>query len=123
MHSSKRATAVAGRRTTRMKELTNRNYFEHINDKSGISILEFYSPSCTYCKKMEGALTKLEGAKEVDATFIKCNTADEVALALRYDISSVPTIIILNGDKEVNRFIGFTHPLILKDAVLKLQKQ
>ena len=68
MHSSKRATAVAGRRTTRMKELTNRNYFEHINDKSGISILEFYSPSCTYCKKMEGALTKLEGAKEVDAT-------------------------------------------------------
>lgn len=106
-----------------MKELTNRNYFEHINEKSGISILEFYSPSCTHCKKMEGALTKLEEAKEVDATFIKCNTADEGTLALRYDISSVPTIVILNGGKEVNRFIGFTHPLILKDAVLKLQKQ
>ena len=123
MHSSKRATAVAGRRTTRMKELTNRNYLEHINEKSGISILEFYSPSCTHCKKMEGALTKLEETKEVDATFIKCNTADEGALALRYDISSVPTIVILNGGKEVNRFIGFTHPLILKDTVLKLQKQ
>lgn len=106
-----------------MKELTNRNYFEHINEKSGISILEFYSPSCMHCKKMEGALTKLEEAKEVDATFIKCNTADEGTLALRYDISSVPTIVILNGGKEVNRFIGFTHPLILKDAVLKLQKQ
>lgn len=123
MHSSKRATAVAGRRTTRMKELTNRNYLEQINEKSGISILEFYSPSCTHCKKMEGALTKLEETKEVDATFIKCNTADEGALALRYDISSVPTIVILNGGKEVNRFIGFTHPLILKDTVLKLQKQ
>ena len=123
MHSSKRATAVAGRRTTRMKELTNRNYLEHINEKSGISILEFYSPSCTHCKKMEGALTKLEETKEVDATFIKCNTADEGALALRYDISSVPTIVILNGGKEVTRFIGFTHPLILKDTVLKLQKQ
>lgn len=106
-----------------MKELTNRNYLEHINEKSGISILEFYSPSCTHCKKMEGAFTKLEETKEVDATFIKCNTADEGALALRYDISSVPTIVILNGGKEVNRFIGFTHPLILKDAVLKLQKQ
>ena len=123
MHSSKRATAVAGRRTIRMKELTNRNYLEHINEKSGISILEFYSPSCTHCKKMEGAFTKLEETKEVDATFIKCNTADEGALALRYDISSVPTIVILDGGKEVNRFIGFTHPLILKDAVLKLQKQ
>lgn len=123
MHSSKRDTAVAGRRTSRMKELTNRNYLEHINEKSGISILEFYSPSCTHCKKMEGALTKLEETKEVDATFIKCNTADEGALALRYDISSVPTIVILNGGKEVNRFIGFTHPLILKDTVLKLQKQ
>lgn len=106
-----------------MKELTNRNYLEYINEKSGISILEFYSPSCTHCKKMEGAFTKLEETKEVDATFIKCNTADEGALALRYDISSVPTIVILNGGKEVNRFIGFTHPLILKDAVLKLQKQ
>lgn len=123
MHSSKRDTAVAGRRTSRMKELTNRNYLEHINEKSGISILEFYSPSCTHCKKMEGAFTKLEETKEVDATFIKCNTADEGALALRYDISSVPTIVILNSGKEVNRFIGFTHPLILKDAVLKLQKQ
>lgn len=123
MHSSKRDTAVAGRRASRMKELTNRNYLEHINEKSGISILEFYSPSCTHCKKMEGAFTKLEETREVDATFIKCNTADEGALALRYDISSVPTIVILNGGKEVNRFIGFTHPLILKDAVLKLQKQ
>lgn len=123
MHSSKRDTAVAGRRTSRMKELTNRNYLEQINEKSGISILEFYSPSCTHCKKMEGAFTKLEETREVDATFIKCNTADEGALALRYDISSVPTIVILNGGKEVNRFIGFTHPLILKDAVLKLQKQ
>lgn len=123
MHSSKRDTAVAGRRTSRMKELTNRNYLEHINEKSGISILEFYSPSCTHCKKMEGAFTKLEETKEVDATFIKCNTADEGALALRYDISSVPTIVILDGGKEVNRFIGFTHPLILKDTVLKLQKQ
>ena len=123
MHSSKRDTAVAGRRTSGMKELTNRNYLEHINEKSGISILEFYSPSCTHCKKMEGAFTKLEETKEVDATFIKCNTADEGALALRYDISSVPTIVILNGGNEVNRFIGFTHPLILKDAVLKLQKQ
>lgn len=123
MHSSKWDTAVAGRRTSRMKELTNRNYLEHINEKSGISILEFYSPSCTHCKKMEGAFTKLEETKEVDATFIKCNTADEGALALRYDISSVPTIVILDGGKEVNRFIGFTHPLILKDAVLKLQKQ
>lgn len=123
MHSSKRDTAVAGRRTSSMKELTNRNYLEHINEKSGISILEFYSPSCTHCKKMEGAFTKLEETREVDATFIKCNTADEGALALRYDISSVPTIVILNGGKEVNRFIGFTHPLILKDAVLKLQKQ
>ena len=91
MHSSKRDTAVAGRRTSGMKELTNRNYLEHINEKSGISILEFYSPSCTHCKKMEGAFTKLEETKEVDATFIKCNTADEGALALRYDISSVPT--------------------------------
>ena len=123
MHSSKRDTAVAGRRTSRMKELTNRNYLEHINEKSGISILEFYSPSCTHCKKMEGAFTKLEETKEVDATFIKCNTADEGALALRYDISSVPTIVILNGGKEVNRFIGFTHPLILKVVVFKLQKQ
>lgn len=123
MHSSKRDTAVAGRRTSGMKELTNRNYLEHINGKSGISILEFYSPSCMHCKKMEGAFTKLEETKEVDATFIKCNTADEGALALRYDISSVPTIVILDGGKEVNRFIGFTHPLILKDAVLKLQKQ
>ena len=123
MHSSKRDTAVAGRRTSRMKELTNRNYLEHINEKSGISILEFYSPSCTHCKKMEGAFTKLEETKEVDATFINCNTADVGALALRYDMSSVPTIVILKSGKEVNRFIGFTHPLILKDAVLKLQKQ
>ena len=120
MHSSKGATAVAGRRTAQMKELTNRNYLENINGNSGISILEFYSPSCTHCKKMEGALTKLEEEQDIDASFIKCNTADESALALRYDISSVPTLIILDGDKEVNRFVGFTHPLILKDAVLKI---
>ncbi len=104
-----------------MKELTNRNYLENINENSGISILEFYSPSCTHCKKMEGALAKLEAEQDTDTAFIKCNTADESALALRYDISSVPTMIVLNGDKEVNRFIGFIHPLILQDAISKIK--
>lgn len=103
-----------------MKELTNLNYPEIINENSGISILEFYSPTCTHCKKMEGALIKLE-EQEAAENIIKCNTAEESPLALRYDISSVPTIIILNGDKEVNRFIGFTHPLIIQDAISKLK--
>ena len=105
-----------------MKELTNRNYLENINENAGISILEFYSPSCTHCKKMESALAKLEEGQETNASFIKCNTAEESSLALRYDVSSVPTIIILDGDKEVNRFIGFTHPLILQDAISKIKR-
>lgn len=104
-----------------MKELTNLNYPEIINENSGISILEFYSPTCTHCKKMEGALAKLEDESEKDISFIKCNTEAASALALRYDITSVPTIIILKGDKEVNRFIGFTHPLIIQDAISRLK--
>lgn len=100
-----------------MKELTNLNYPEVVDANSGLIVLEFYSPSCTHCKKMERALADVESEMENKVLFFKCNVFTESVLALRYDVNSVPTIIILKGEQEVNRFTGYTHPLIIKEAV------
>ena len=48
----------------------------------------------------------------------KVNTDDEMDLAMRFNISSIPCLIVFNGGKEVKRSVG----LISKEQIIELVK-
>lgn len=80
--------------------------------KSGVTLVEFYSPNCPHCKKMEPLLERFEKSNP-SSNIIKINvdkekTADGGPSQFMQDlkITSWPTYVINKDGNEIYRFKG-----------------
>lgn len=69
-------------------------------------IADFYSDTCIPCRAMapvfEAAAEKLAESAE----FVKINVAQNMPLAVKYEVTAVPCIIAFVNGEEADRLIG-----------------
>lgn len=77
------------------------------------TIIKFYSPTCGPCKVLDKNL------KIANIEYTSINAADPSfeELTEKYQIHSVPTLVKLNGDKVVDKFVGIMTVDKLKEWV------
>lgn len=95
--------------------LTEENFDQTM--QSGLPVLiDFWAVWCMPCTMfspiMEDAAKELEGR----AIVAKLNIDEHPSLAQRFHVSSIPTVVVVKGGKEVNRSVG----LVPLDKVLAL---
>ena len=84
--------------------LTADNYDEAIG--SGRVLVDFWAGWCNPCRMVAPIMEELAAEYESSVTIAKVDVDSEKALAARYNISSIPTVILFNDGVEVQRFIG-----------------
>lgn len=62
----------------------------------------FYSNSCAPCKQMGPIMDRI--GKQV--TVQKVDTDYTANITERYNVQSIPTVILVKNDQEVGRFVG-----------------
>jgi len=68
-------------------------------------ILDFSSPGCAPCKKVPPLLEEILGElSDIPIAAYEVNVAEEPAIAQKYFVLGVPTIIIFKNGKETARF-------------------
>lgn len=72
--------------------------------QEGIFVVKFWAPWCGSCKHLTPNLEKQ--VKETEYKMANCNVDDNQEIAVKFDIRSLPTTIILNDGKEIDRMIG-----------------
>lgn len=83
-----------------------------------VVLLKFGAVWCAPCKQMQPILEKLEkDVNSIDMYSVDIDSGSE--LVNKFNISSVPTIIILNGGVEVKRIVGFQPYQKLKQFIME----
>lgn len=73
--------------------------------REGVSVVDFYADWCGPCKMIAPVFEEL--SKEIPANFIKINVDNSQDIAAKFQVASIPTLVILKDGKEVDRIVGF----------------
>ena len=76
-------------------------------ERSDLPVLvDFWAPWCGPCRMMAPAYEQAAQALEPDMRVIKVNTEEAQAIAARFNIRSIPTLMVFKGGREVGRQAG-----------------
>jgi thioredoxin 2 len=91
---------------TNVLELYAENFDTVVANSQIPVVIDFWAPWCGPCKMMGPEFAKAASVFPLKALFAKVNTQDEQALAQRFDVRSIPTLIIFKDGEIVYRMAG-----------------
>lgn len=97
----------------KVKELTDQNFQNKI--KTGMVLVDFWAAWCMPCKMMIPVLNEVAEEAGDKVTIAKVNVDEQKAIAAKFGIRSIPTMILFQNGKEVKRIVGVKS----KDYLLK----
>ncbi|HEY8029135.1 MAG TPA: thioredoxin domain-containing protein [Gaiellaceae bacterium] len=65
-------------------------------------LVDFWAPWCRPCKALEPILAELDATVPV----AKLNVDDHPSIGARYDVLSIPTVILFAGGERVSSLVG-----------------
>lgn len=80
--------------------------FEQNLNEGKLMMVDFWAPWCGPCRMLAPVMEQLAGQYEGKAVIGKVNVDEEQMLAMRYGVSSIPTVIFFKDGKEIDRKVG-----------------
>ena len=95
--------------------INKNNFQEEVLNSEKPVLLDFWAPWCGPCRMVLPIVEQIAGERD-DIKVGKINVDEEVELASRFGIMSIPTLVVIKNGQVVNQAMG-ARP---KDAILAL---
>ncbi len=101
-------------------EFTDANFKSEVLDSAVPVMVDFWAPWCGPCRMLAPTIEKLASQFQGKVKVGKMDTDQNMDTPGSLRISSIPTVIIFQGGKEVDRFVGVNPEAKFKDALARL---
>ena len=88
-----------------MDEVSDETFEQEVLRAGGKVVVDFWAPWCGPCRAVAPVLEQLAGERE-DVRFVKLDIDENPITASRYDVLSIPTVILFDGGQPKETVIG-----------------
>lgn len=83
----------------------NKNNFESVKNSDKKVLIDFYADWCGPCRMMSPIVDEIADERE-DILVCKVNVDEEPELAEAFEVFSIPTLVIMQGGKVLEKTAG-----------------
>jgi thioredoxin len=69
-------------------------------------VVDMWAPWCGPCRSMEPVIEELASEMAGRVRFAKLNVDENPGTASRFGVRSIPTLVVLQGGREIDRIVG-----------------
>lgn len=103
-----------------MVEHVNENEFvSKVIEFDGVAVVDFWAAWCGPCK-MIAPIFEDVASELTNCKFVKINVDESPSLAGKYQVASIPTIMVFKNGEPVKTLVGFMPKNQLKEAIENL---
>ena len=101
-----------------MVNIFNEENFENeVINSEKTTIVDFYADWCGPCKMMSPIIDKIAEENADNLKVGKVNVDENQELAMKYNVMSIPTILVFKSGKISKTFVGVTAKQEIEEAI------
>ncbi len=99
-------------------DVTRDNFEDEVLKSDKKVLVDFYADWCGPCK-MLAPIVEAVASEHEELKVVRVNIDNEESIAMDYQIMSIPTLVLINDGKEVDRVIGAVQKKVIETMVEK----
>ncbi|MEG1312283.1 MAG: thioredoxin [Romboutsia sp.] len=87
--------------------LSTNEFIANVEGGDGVYVIDFFATWCGPCKMLAPVFDEVASDMGSQIDFGKVDIDRSLDIARKYDVSTVPTMIVFKGGEPVEKIIGF----------------
>ena len=88
-----------------INDVTDADFQAEVIENEKAVLVDFWAPWCGPCRVIAPSLEEIAGERD-DLRIVKLNVDDNQATAARYDVMSIPTLILFKNGEPAHKIVG-----------------
>lgn len=106
-----------GENKVEVLKVTSQNFEKEVLQSEKPVLVDFYADWCGPCKMLAPIIEEIANENE-DIKVVKINVDGAQDIAVKYDVMSIPTTVVIKNGQEVDRTVGY----VGKETILNMIK-
>ncbi len=91
--------------TGKLNDVTDATFQSEVLEAEGPVLVDFWAPWCGPCRVVHPILEEIDGERE-DLKIVSLNTDENQQTSARYEVLSIPTMILFKNGEIAKKVIG-----------------